>query len=56
VLDSRRVWPVANNLGKRYTCAVCSATVLVTKPGDGDLECHGQPMEIAESKPLPSSD
>jgi hypothetical protein len=45
-----------NQLGKRYTCATCEATVLVTKAGDGSLECHGAPMEIAQAKPLPSSD
>ena len=47
---------MANLMGKRYTCAVCEATVLVTKAGDGELECHGQIMEIAAAKPLPSSD
>ena len=30
-----------NQMGKRYTCAVCEATVLVTKAGDGELSCHG---------------
>jgi desulfoferrodoxin-like iron-binding protein len=47
---------MANLLGKRYTCPVCEATVLVTKPGDGELSCHGQPMEVLQAKPLPSSD
>jgi desulfoferrodoxin-like iron-binding protein len=47
---------VANLMGKRYTCAVCEGTVLVTKAGDGELQCHGQPMEQAVAKPLPSSD
>ncbi len=47
---------MANTLGKRYTCAVCEAQVLVTKAGAGTLECHGQPMEIMQPKPLPSSD
>jgi Desulfoferrodoxin, N-terminal domain len=47
---------VANSLGKRYTCTVCDAQVLVTKAGDGSLECHGRPMEIMAPKPLPSSD
>jgi len=45
-----------NQLGKRYTCASCEATVLVTKAGSGGLECHGVPMEVAQAKPLPSSD
>ena len=28
---------MANQMGKRYTCAECEATVLVTKAGDGEL-------------------
>jgi desulfoferrodoxin-like iron-binding protein len=47
---------MANLLGKRYACSVCEATVLVTKAGDGGLTCHGQPMELTQAKPLPSSD
>ncbi len=47
---------MGNNLGKRYTCAECEAQILVTKAGDGALECHGQPMEVMQPKPLPSSD
>ena len=47
---------MANRMCKRYTCGVCEATVLVTKAGDGEMSCHGQPMEIAQAKPLPSSD
>ncbi|MET0275931.1 MAG: desulfoferrodoxin [Acidimicrobiia bacterium] len=31
---------MANQMGKRYTCSVCEATVLVTKAGDGELVCH----------------
>jgi hypothetical protein len=45
-----------NKLGKRYQCSECEATVLVTKAGEGALECHGQAMELAQAKPLPSSD
>jgi desulfoferrodoxin len=47
---------MANLLGKRYQCGECEATVLVTKAGDGQLSCHGKPMEVATAKPLPSSD
>ncbi len=47
---------MANLLGKRYTCGECEATVLVTKAGDGELTCHGRAMEVAQAKPLPSSD
>jgi hypothetical protein len=47
---------MANQMGKRYTCTQCETTVLVTKGGDGELTCHGVPMELATAKPLPSSD
>lgn len=47
---------MANSLGKRYTCAECEGTVLVTKAGEGTLECHGKAMEVLQAKPLPSSD
>jgi hypothetical protein len=47
---------VANALGKRYNCPECEATVLVTKPGEGTLECHGQAMLVVQPKPLPSAD
>ncbi|HLG91852.1 MAG TPA: hypothetical protein VKY15_02595 [Acidimicrobiales bacterium] len=47
---------MANNLGKRYTCQECQAQILVTKAGEGSLECHGRPMEVMQPKPLPSSD
>jgi desulfoferrodoxin-like iron-binding protein len=43
-------------LGKRYACPACGAVVLVTSPGDGALECHGQPMQAVQAKPLPASD
>lgn len=47
---------MANLLGKRYSCSECEATVLVTKPGDGEVTCHGTAMEVVQAKPLPSSD
>jgi len=43
-------------MGKRYTCTVCEATVLVTKAGDGVLTCHGEAMALPSAAPLPSSD
>lgn len=45
-----------NSLGKRYECSACQAQVLVAKGGDGELACHGQPMELMQPKPLPASD
>lgn len=47
---------MANQLGKRYVCAHCSTQLLVTKPGPGVLECHGEPMWVEAPKPLPASD
>ena len=35
---------MANQMGKRYSCQTCNAEVVVTKGGDGSLECHGKPM------------
>jgi hypothetical protein len=47
---------MANQLGKRYVCAHCATQLLVTKQGDGALECHREPMTIEAPKPLPASD
>jgi hypothetical protein len=43
-------------LGKRYKSADGAVEVLVNKPGTCDLRYDGQPMELKEAKPLPSSD
>jgi hypothetical protein len=43
-------------LGKRYKSADGAVEVLVNKPGPCDLRYDGQPMELKEAKPLPSSD
>jgi desulfoferrodoxin-like iron-binding protein len=37
---------MANQTGKRYECKKCGAINLVTKGGDGEIKCCGQPMEI----------
>lgn len=44
------------SLGKRYVCSSCKAEILVTKGGDGEGQCHGLPMVMAQAKALPSSD
>lgn len=36
---------MANQMGKRYVCAVCGSELLVTKGGSGALTCCGQPMQ-----------
>jgi hypothetical protein len=43
-------------LGKRYKSADGAVEILVNKPGTCDLRYDGQPMELKEAKPLPSSD
>ncbi|MSQ12369.1 MAG: hypothetical protein EXR48_06745 [Dehalococcoidia bacterium] len=47
---------MANELGKRYTCDVCSATVLCAKAGSGGIVCDGKPMTLQQPRQLPSSD
>ena len=46
----------ALQLGKRYKSTDGAVEVLVNKPGACDLRYDGQPMELKEAKPLPSSD
>jgi hypothetical protein len=53
-LELRAGGPAA--LGKRYTCAVCEAQVLIAKAGAAEPACHSEPMALASAKPLPSSD
>ena len=43
-------------LGKRYKSADGAVEVLINKPGTCDLRYNGDPMELKEAKPLPSSD
>jgi hypothetical protein len=53
-LQLRPGGPVA--VGKRYTCHVCGAQVLIAKAGPAELVCHDATMQLAQAKPLPSSD
>ncbi len=46
----------ALQLGKRYKSGDGAVEVLINKPGSCDLRYDGQPMELKEAKPLPSSD
>ncbi len=47
---------MANQLGKRYKCEICSTEVLCTKKGDGTVACDGQDMTLVQPRQLPSSD
>jgi desulfoferrodoxin-like iron-binding protein len=37
---------MANQVGKRYVCKKCGAELVVTRGGNGTLQCCGQPMEL----------
>lgn len=43
-------------MGKRYVSADGSVELLCVKPGKGSLSMGGAPLQIKDSKPLPSSD
>jgi len=37
---------LANEVGKRYICEKCGTEFIVTKAGEGNLNCCGQPMTL----------
>jgi hypothetical protein len=41
----REIDKLANQVGKRYMCTKCNSEMIVTKAGEGDLGCCGQPMQ-----------
>lgn len=46
-----------NETGTKLACEVCGAQAVVTKGGDGELQCHGRPMRVvagATSGPRPA--
>ena len=45
-----------NQLGKRFQCEVCQTEVLCITPGNGEVQCCGQPMQLLQPKVLPSAD
>ena len=36
---------MANAVGKRYHCTKCGSEMIVTKAGEGTLQCCGQQMQ-----------
>jgi desulfoferrodoxin-like iron-binding protein len=36
---------MANQIGKRYRCDKCGTEFIVTKAGEGTVQCCAQPME-----------
>jgi hypothetical protein len=36
---------MGNQVGKRYQCTVCNSEMIVTKAGEGALQCCGQAMQ-----------
>ena len=45
-----------NQVGKRFKCESCASEVLVTKAGDGELQCCGAAMEMVKPKQTASAD
>ena len=43
-------------IGKRYVDGTSGLELLCSKGGTGTLACDGRPLEMAQPKPLPSSD
>lgn len=39
---------MAAKVGKRYVCEKCGAEYIVTRPGEGELKCCGQPVKEKE--------
>ena len=37
---------LANQTGKRYICSKCGSEFIVTRGGDGSVQCCQQPMEL----------
>jgi desulfoferrodoxin-like iron-binding protein len=37
---------LANQMGKRYHCEKCGSEMIVTKGGEGTIQCCGQPMTL----------
>lgn len=54
--DGTPAGATALQLGKRYKSVDGAVEVLINKPGPCDLRYDGQPMELKDAKPLPSSD
>jgi hypothetical protein len=46
---------MGNSLGTRLVCSVCGTEMLVTRPGDGKLQCCGVPMEAKGRPPAQAS-
>lgn len=39
---------MASQVGKRYVCEKCGAEFIVTRAGNGELHCCGEPMKIKQ--------
>ncbi|HEX77176.1 MAG TPA: hypothetical protein G4O03_02010 [Dehalococcoidia bacterium] len=42
----REVHALANQVGKRYTCVKCGSEFIVTRGGNGQIQCCGEPMKM----------
>ena len=39
---------MANQVGKRYVCEKCGSEFIVTREGEGELRCCGEPMKVKQ--------
>ena len=46
---------MANQTGKRYVCSSCGSEMLVTRGGEGEISCCGQPMQLRAAAAAASS-
>jgi hypothetical protein len=37
---------MATQVGKRYICKKCGAEYIGTRPGNGEVKCCGEPVEL----------
>ena len=42
---------MANQTGKRMVCSSCGSEMLITRGGNGELQCCGQPMTLRVAPP-----
>jgi ribosomal protein L37AE/L43A len=41
---------MANQIGKRYICTNCGSKFIVTRGGEGTIQCCGKPMELEKAE------
>jgi len=44
---------MAVKVGTRYVCPKCGSEFIVTRAGEGELKCHGEPMQVKSGPSQP---